>query len=220
MAVEHESEQVEDLAAEHGLNAEGETADAASQGGDVLASPVADLLPPLVLVAVVGVAIAGRISHSWLASAEAAVWESAAAVIALAWSARRWTLREKKAKDRSMEEIFDSAGPMVISIALDGSIKHMNPSAERLLGYFAGELVGTQRTSEVLAPGEGPRIIGDLQRFSGVEPDPDATPLEQLAALMETVQRMPPSQVPSLEAQFRRKDGTMFPVTLHVSALR
>ena len=37
---------------------------------------------------------------------------------------------------------------------------------------------------------------------------------------MDTVQRLPPSQVPSFEAHFRRKDGTLLPVTLHISALR
>ena len=38
--------------------------------------------------------------------------------------------------------------------------------------------------------------------------------------LMNSVRALPPSQVPSFEAQFRRKDGTILPVTLHISALR
>jgi PAS domain-containing protein len=37
---------------------------------------------------------------------------------------------------------------------------------------------------------------------------------------MNSVRALPPSQVPSFEAQFRRKDGTILPVTLHISALR
>ncbi len=43
---------------------------------------------------------------------------------------------------------------------------------------------------------------------------------ERLSALMNSVRALPPSQVPSFEAQFRRKDGTILPVTLHISALR
>lgn len=116
--------------------------------------------------------------------------------------------------------IFDSAGPMVITIGVNGSILNMNPAAERLLGYHAAELVGTPRTSEILGREEGPRLIVELQRLTGSEPNPEMKPREYLRALMESVQSLPPSQVPSFEAQFRRKNGTTFPVTLHISALR
>ncbi len=119
-----------------------------------------------------------------------------------------------------LKEIFDSAGPMVIAIGLNGFITQMNPAAERLLGYHAEELVGTPKTGEILAPGEAPRLIAELQRLSGVERKRDSSPLERLATLMNSVRALPPSQVPSFEAQFRRKDGTLLPVTLHISALR
>jgi PAS domain S-box-containing protein len=117
-------------------------------------------------------------------------------------------------------ELFDSAGPMVIAIGLDGSITHMNPASERLLGYHAEELIGTPRTAEILAVDEGPRLIGELQRVSGIEPNPEMTPMERLTTLMGTVRNLPPSQVPTFDAQFRRKDGTTFPVSLHISARR
>ena len=119
-----------------------------------------------------------------------------------------------------MGEIVSSAGPMLLTIGLDGTITHMNATAERLLGYRAAELVGTFRTAEILAPEEGPRVIADLQRMTGVEPELDVKPEERLVALMETMRGMPPSQVPSFEAHFRRKDGKTFPVALHISALR
>ena len=109
---------------------------------------------------------------------------------------------------------------MVIGIGLNGSITHFNPAAERLLGYHASELVGTPNTAEILAPGEAPRLIAELQRLSGVAKKRELSPLERLAALMHSVRALPPSQVPSFEAQFRRKDGTTLPVTLHISALR
>ena len=119
-----------------------------------------------------------------------------------------------------LKQLFDSAGPMMIAIGLNGFITYMNPAAERLLGYHAEELVGTPKTGDILAPGEAPRLISELQRLSGLEKKRDLTPLERLAALMNSVRELPPSQVPSFEAQFLRKDGTILPVTLHISALR
>jgi PAS domain S-box-containing protein len=122
--------------------------------------------------------------------------------------------------ENELKQIFDSAGPMVISIGMNGFITYMNPAAERLLGYHAAELVGTPNTAEILAPGEAPRLIAELQRLGGTEKKRDLSPLERLAALMHSVRALPPSQVPSFEAQFRRKDKTVLPVTLHISALR
>jgi len=119
-----------------------------------------------------------------------------------------------------LREIFDSAGPMIIAMGMDGSITDMNPAAERLLGYHASELVGEARTQDILAPGEGPRVISELQRLSGIESKRHMSSTERLLALMRSVRALPPSQVPSFEAQFRRKDGTILPVTLHISALR
>jgi PAS domain S-box-containing protein len=122
--------------------------------------------------------------------------------------------------DKALKGIFDSAGPMLIAIGMDGSITHLNPAAERLLGYHASELVGQPKTADILAPGEGPRMISELQRLSGIESKRQMSAQERLVALMNSVRALPPSQVPSFEAQFRRKDGTLLPVTLHISALR
>jgi PAS domain S-box-containing protein len=143
-----------------------------------------------------------------------------ACVVILSWASRAWRPRTSPPRDVALKEIFESAGPMVIAIGIDGSITHMNPAAERMLGYFASELVGTLRTAEILAEGEGPRLIAELQRLNGVEPNPELAPLQRLAVLMDTVRDLPPSQVPSFEASFRRKDGSLLPVTLHLSALR
>ncbi len=118
------------------------------------------------------------------------------------------------------KQIFDSAGPMIIAIGLNGSISDMNPAAERLLGYHAEELIGTPNTATILAPGEGPRVIAELQKISGIVPREELSPKERLTVLMDSVRSLPPSQVPSFEAQFMRKDGTILPVTLHISAQR
>jgi PAS domain S-box-containing protein len=143
-----------------------------------------------------------------------------AGAVLLAWTVWPSATRAPQAKESPLKDILDSAGPMVIAISMDGAITHMNPSAERMLGYYAAELVGTGRTADILGEGEGPRLIAELQRLNGTEPNPDLSREQRLQVLMETVRHMPPSQVPSFETQFRRKDETLLPVTLHLSALR
>ena len=48
---------------------------------------------------------------------------------------------------------------MVISVELDGKLTYMNPTAERLLGYHAAELVDKESTDKLLAPGEEDRLV-------------------------------------------------------------
>ncbi len=185
--------------------------------GEPRVSLVWNVLAPGVLLLAVGIELAAQWRDGRFNYLEGA-FELAMLAIALRLIFLRAVGAE--ASSQAHRQIFDSAGPMVIAIGLDGSITHMNPAAERLLGYHAEELVGTPRTAEILGAEEGPRLIGELQRLSGIEPNPEMSPLERLATLMASVRNLPPSQVPSFEAQFRRKDGTMFPVALHVSALR
>ena len=162
--------------------------------------------------------LAGGASYDWLLIAAAA----GAAIFAAFQvpSPKPVESAPHDAPPDDLKQIFDSAGPMMIAIGLNGFITHMNPAAERLLGYHAAELVGTPRTGDILAPGEAPRLIAELQRLSSTETKRAMSPLERLAALMHSVRALPPSQVPSFEAQFLRKDGTILPVTLHISALR
>lgn len=145
----------------------------------------------------------------------------AALGLMLAWCL--WLLRPAPPDEESPlrhGDIVDSAGPMILSLGLDGRVSHINPAAERLLGYYAKELVGQPGTGRILAPGEGARLVAELQRLNGIEPNPDASPEELLKSLTEMMARMQPSQVPSFEAQFRRKDATQFSATVHMSALR
>jgi PAS domain-containing protein len=57
------------------------------------------------------------------------------------------------------KDLLDSAGPIIVSIGLDGRLTFVNPTGERLLGYRAAELINKSRTVELLAPGEGARLI-------------------------------------------------------------
>jgi PAS domain S-box-containing protein len=119
-----------------------------------------------------------------------------------------------------LKELLDSAGPMVAAIGMDGMFTYVNPSAERLMGYYAAELIGTSSTADILAPGEGVRLVAEMERLCGIQRPTEPTARGRLAAYMTCVRTLPPSQVPSFDAQLRRKDGALFPVTLHISAMR
>src|SRR5579863_9799194 len=180
--------------------------------------PIAEWAVAIIAAGAIALRVAGGVRYDALL-----VLAAGAAAIFLTFrfsSAKTAPAENHQDPDKELREIFDSAGPMLIAIGLDGCITHMNPAAERLLGYHAAELVGQPRTADILAPGEGPRVISELQRLSGIDSKRVMTVQERLAVLMNSVRALPPSQVPSFEAQFRRKDGTLLPVTLHISALR
>ncbi|MGA2251374.1 PAS domain S-box protein [Terracidiphilus sp.] len=133
-----------------------------------------------------------------------------------------WKKEERTSRNLAepeFREIVDSAGSMVVVIGTDGTVLHVNPAAERLLGYYASELVG-QQTIEILAPGEGRRVATELLRLRGASIDPGAGPQERRTAVVGAISEVAPSQVPTAETRCRRKDGSTFPVMLQVSALR
>lgn len=119
-----------------------------------------------------------------------------------------------------MQDLLDSAGPMIVSLDLEGKLTYANPAAERLLGYRASELMESVRTSELLAPGEGSRVFEELQKLCGIDHSPQELPIGRMEAYAEVVRALPPSQTPSFETHVKRKDGTLFPVRLYVSGLR
>jgi len=119
-----------------------------------------------------------------------------------------------------LKDLLDSTGPIVLSIDLDGRLTYVNTSAERLLGYHAVELVQKEDATEIFAPGEGARLMAEIQKICGIESAPSVSPDERRAAYTEIVRALPPSVVPSLETHMRRRDGALFPVRLHISVLR
>jgi len=123
------------------------------------------------------------------------------------------------AAGKRMKELLDSAGPMVMAADLQGRITYVNPAMERVLGYHASELLEMETVGLVLAPDEGPRLIHEIVKIAGVHRgEPSAK--DTLAEFLGGVGSLPPSRVPSFDAQLRRKDGSGVPVTLHISAMR
>lgn len=165
----------------------------------LLAGPLADSLLMFVALADAGVLALGfRIKRS----AAAEMWSGAA-------------------PGEPHKALLDSSASAIAAIDIDGHLTYMNPAAERMLGYDADELISRWGAAEIFAPGEAQRVLAELQKLSGSHRRPDA-PTEEgaLAACLDCMRSMPPSTAPGIEVRLRRKDGSLFPVTLHVSALR
>jgi PAS domain S-box-containing protein len=119
-----------------------------------------------------------------------------------------------------LKDLFDSAGPGIVALDIDGHLTYVNPSAERMLGYHAEELMRDWASFEIFAPGEGARLVAETEKLCGVSRPPEPTPAGRMAAYMACVQTLPPSRVPSFDVQLRRKKGDLIPVTVHISTLR
>ncbi len=135
-------------------------------------------------------------------------------------SSVRETVPTPKPVAGPLQEILDSAGPAMVAIGPDRRLTYVNPAAERMLGYDAADLVRQRNLTDMLAPGEGARMVAEMQKLCGVERLPESTPQDRMAAYMDCVRALPPSMVPSFHAKLRRMDGALIPVTLHISALR
>ncbi|MGA9667770.1 MAG: PAS domain S-box protein [Terracidiphilus sp.] len=145
----------------------------------------------------------------------------AAALLALRMRVRNSPLPKSPGADAEpLKAVLDSAGPMVMAAGLDGRFTYLNPAAERLLGYHASELMAMSNAGEILLPGEGERLVAELQKLSDLPKSSESEPLDGVEAYLNCVRALPPSLVPSFHTQLRHKDGSLFPVTLHISALR
>jgi PAS domain S-box-containing protein len=119
-----------------------------------------------------------------------------------------------------LRDLLESAGPAMVAIDLDCRLTYVNPSAERLLGYHAEELKKEWGKFEILGPGEGVRLVAEMEKICGIDRPASPTPAGRLAAYMDCVRSLPPSHVPSFDALLRRNDSELVPITLHISALR
>ena len=145
----------------------------------------------------------------------------AAALLALRMRVRNSPLPKSPGADaESLKAVLDSAGPMLMAAGLTGRFTYLNPAAERLLGYHASELMAMTSAAEVLLPGEAERLVAELQKLSDLPKSSNGEPMEGIEAYLNCIRALPPSVVPSFHTQLRHKDGSLFPVTLHISALR
>jgi two-component system NtrC family sensor kinase len=116
-----------------------------------------------------------------------------------------WDVTERKRAEEAIAEserryrqLTEATQDAIIVVDQDRRITLFNPAAERLFGYPAGEVVG--QTVDVLMPDEyRARHVEGFQRF--------------LATRRPKVIGRP------IEMHGRRKDGTMFPLELALSAI-
>jgi len=163
-------------------------------------------------------------------------WESlpilaaGVATAAFAFILNRLVVRAASAQTRQTVELIgeglkallDSAGPAVVALDLQGSLIYCNPAAERLLGYQAAELTSMplRMQTEILGTAEGDRLLAEIRKLCKFDKPVGPTTADRLAAFFECVRSLPSIDVPSFDAQVRRKDGEMVSVTFHLSALR
>ena len=146
----------------------------------------------------------------------------AAAVLILRVLVRKSTSPELAALpiEEPLKDLLDSAGPMIMAVGLNGRFTYLNPAAERQLGYHASELLEMSSAGKILAPGQGERLVQEMLKLGDSAAVPPVSAGDRLAAYMDCIRTLPPSQVPSFDAQLCAKDGKVLPVTLHLSALR
>ncbi|MGH9604954.1 MAG: PAS domain S-box protein [Terracidiphilus sp.] len=117
--------------------------------------------------------------------------------------------------------MLDSAAAGIAAFDLEGRLTYINTSAERMLGYHAAELMAQWGAIEILASGEGPRLLAEFQKLAGTGKRGESPSGEfSLAALLECLRTLPPSMTPGFGTQLRSRDGGLLPVSLHASALR
>ena len=118
------------------------------------------------------------------------------------------------------ESLLHSTSPMVLATSMDGSFTYLNPSAERILGLRSAAIINKAQMTEIFAPGELERIgqwLRKLHPNGGGGPAAVADPMRDC---INYVLQFPPSQLRGIDLQLRRNDGSTFPATLYLSAIR
>ncbi len=127
--------------------------------------------------------------------------------------------QENTSAAKLAEALLHSTNPMVLATDLGGKFTYINPSAERILGLRKSALVGTAQISEVFAPGELERV-GQWLRKLHPNVDGPAAPADPMSDCINYVLQFPPSQLRGIDLELRRNDGSTFPATLYLSAVR
>jgi PAS domain S-box-containing protein len=118
------------------------------------------------------------------------------------------------------DSLLQATSPMILATGMDGGFTYINPSAERVLGLRAAELVGRAQMTMIFAPGELERIGQWLRKL---HPPPNGTETaagEPLSDYVNYILQFPPSQLRGIDLQLRRSDESTFPATLYLSAVR
>ena len=127
--------------------------------------------------------------------------------------------RRTRERGELADLLLESSNPMVLATDMEGRFTYLNPAAERSLGLRSLELVGKAQMTEIFAPGELERISQWLRKLHP-RPSTDEAPVDAMRECVAYVLEFPPSQLRGIELELRRHDGSIFPATLHLSAIR
>lgn len=127
--------------------------------------------------------------------------------------------KDTNGKTNLAESLLHATSPMVLATNLQGRFTYINPSAERILGLRSATLVGGAQMSEIFAPGELERIGQWLHKLHPSINGPAAA-ADPMRDCVNYVLQFPPSQLRGIDLQLRRSDGSTFPATLYLSAVR
>ena len=151
---------------DHALNTTpSERAAPAARGGTFVSGAGASLLWPALAGLSMALAIAAVVAHLMIGPRFDGLLIFAAAASSLPLAFRILTRQPASSQlhlvpaSEPLRDVFESAGPAVAAIGLDGSLTYVNPSAERLLGSHADELMKQWGSFEILASGEGDRLV-------------------------------------------------------------
>ncbi|MGA3132569.1 MAG: PAS domain S-box protein [Terracidiphilus sp.] len=182
------------------------------------------IVPLFILALVAGAALARLLSaYRWQSLP---VLAAAIGTLIFAYLVNRMVVHTSEedpaheAVDSSLRQLLDSTGPAMLALNLEGELIYSNPASERLLGYRTIELEQSWGQADLLAPGECERLVAEIQKLCHVIRPPEPTRAGRIEAYLACVRMLPPSMVPTFNAQVRHRDGNFMPVTLHVSALR
>lgn len=126
-------------------------------------------------------------------------------------TARKDAEAKVRSLDRLHEAILEATNYAVISGNTEGVITSFNAAAERMLGYSADEVVGRATPALWHDPEEVANRATELTRLLGRKIEPG------LECFTAKARLGPPDEA---EWTFIRKDGSRFPVTLTVTALK
>jgi PAS domain S-box-containing protein len=128
--------------------------------------------------------------------------------------------KKKSSNANLAESLLHSTNPMVLSTGMEGRFTYINPSAERVLGLRASELIGKARISDIFAPGELERIGQWLRKLHPNSVEGPAAAADPMRDCINYILQFPPSQLRGIDLQLQRSDGSTFPSTLYLSAVR
>lgn len=119
-----------------------------------------------------------------------------------------------------LKELLDVAGPAVVALDLDGGLVYCNSATARLTGYGVTEFLNLWGNEEVLAPGEGDRLLAEMQKLCRMDPKIPSSLAARIRELLVCVRQLPADVTPSFDLTLRHKSGEIVPIRLHISPLR